>query len=496
MIETNDIHVKDQAKIRIKNILIDFYYKPYFVLEFKFNHMEQVAPKPKKRNQLIRFLIYLRNRFDLQEGKEDELETIEYIRKNVEFKGANLWILIFAIFVASVGLNVNSTAVVIGAMLISPLMGPIMGIGMAAGINDFELLKRSLRNLGVAVFISILTSTIYFLFTPLDDAQSELLARTEPTIWDVLIALFGGLAGIIAGSRKEKSNAIPGVAIATALMPPLCTAGYGLATLNFYYFFGAFYLFFINSVFISLSTYLIVRFMRYPKKEFLDEKKEKRVQTYITVFTLLTIIPSVYLAYGIVVRTIWQEQARRFVEVEMKFPRTQVLNAEYEFSTNPRTIEVMLIGEELNQDILDIATEKSTEYNLENTEVIIKQSGNSPTDMNVLRSDILKDLYERNEEIIRNKDERIALLEKEVANYGQIRALGPEIAQEAKVNHPNLRKFTLNRTVLSDLDSAKTDTLLMAFAQFGRKPPKAETDKLLAWLKVRTKSDTVALILQ
>jgi hypothetical protein len=330
----------------------------------------------------------------------------------------------------------------------------------------------------------------------LDNAQSELLARTEPTIWDVLIALFGGLAGIIAGSRKEKSNAIPGVAIATALMPPLCTAGYGLATMNFYYFFGAFYLFFINSVFISLSTYLIVRFMRYPKKEFLDEKKEKRVQTYITVFTLLTIIPSVFLAYGIVVRTIWQEQARRFVEVEMKFPRTQVLNAEYEFSTKPRTIEIMLIGEELNQDILDIITTKTNDYNLENTEVVIKQSGNSPTDMNLLRSDILKDLYERNEEIIKNKDERIALLEKEVANYGQIRALGPEIAQEAKVNHPNLRKFTLNRTVLSDLDSAKTDTLLMAFAEFGRKPPKAETDKLLAWLKVRTKSDTVALILQ
>ncbi len=171
------------------------------------------------RKKLIDFLIFFRDRFDLHEGKEDEIETIEYIRKNVEFKGANLWILIFAIFVASVGLNVNSTAVIIGAMLISPLMGPIMGIGMAAGINDFELLKKSLKNLGIAVFISIITSTIYFSFTPLDDAQSELLARTEPSIWDVFIALFGGLAGIVAGSRKEKSNAIPGVAIATNASP-------------------------------------------------------------------------------------------------------------------------------------------------------------------------------------------------------------------------------------------------------------------------------------
>lgn len=457
--------------------------------------MEATTPKPRRKNQLIRFLLYLRDRFDLHDGKEDELATIEYIRKNVEFKGANLWILIFAIFVASVGLNVNSTAVIIGAMLISPLMGPIMGIGMAAGINDFELLKRSLRNLGVAVFIAILTSTIYFNFTPLQDAQSELLARTEPTIWDVLIALFGGLAGIVAGSRKEKSNAIPGVAIATALMPPLCTAGYGLATFNFYYFFGAFYLFFINSVFISLSTYLIVRFMKYPKKEFLDHKKEKRVQTYITIFTILTIVPSVYLAYGIVLRSIWEEQAKRYVQIEMVFPKTQVLNSELDYSQEPRRIEVNLIGEEIDEGTLKIAKEKALEYNLENTEIVIHQSGNGATDMNLLRSDILKDLYERNEQIIQDKDQRISLLENEVANYGQIRVLGKEIAQEAKINHPNLSKFALNRSLVTDLASDKSDTLLLAYAEFKKKPNRSETDKLVQWLKLRTKSDTVALIL-
>ncbi|MGM0944625.1 MAG: TIGR00341 family protein [Bacteroidota bacterium] len=457
--------------------------------------MEHPSHSPKSKNKILQFLIYIRDRFDLEEGKEDELETIEYIRKNVEFKGANLWILIFAIFVASIGLNVNSTAVIIGAMLISPLMGPIMGIGMAAGINDFELLKRSLRNLGVAVFISILTSSIYFYFTPLDNAQSELLARTEPTIWDVLIALFGGLAGIVAGSRKEKSNAIPGVAIATALMPPLCTAGYGLATMNLYYFFGAFYLFFINSVFISLSTYLIVRFMKYPKKEFLDQKKEKRVQTYITIFTILTIVPSVYLAYGIVVRTLWQEQARRYVEVEMKFPKTQVLNSEADFSKEPRLIQVNLIGEELDPEMLEIIKGKATDYGLDQTEVIINQSGNGSTDFNVLRSDILKDLYERNEQVINDKNQRIALLESEVANYAQVRALGGEIAKEAKINHPGLQKFTLNRSLVTDLQSQKADTLLLAYAEFQPKPSKTESDKLVQWLKLRTKSDTVALIL-
>ena len=431
--------------------------------------MEEPKVRKKNSNQFIRFLLYIRDRFDLQEGKEDELETIEYISKNVEFKGANLWILIFAIFVASVGLNVNSTAVIIGAMLISPLMGPIMGIGMAAGINDFELLKRSLRNLGVAVFIAILTSSIYFSFTPLDDAQSELLARTEPTIWDVLIALFGGLAGIIAGSRKEKSNAIPGVAIATALMPPLCTAGYGLATMNMYYFFGAFYLFFINSVFISLSTYLIVRFMKYPKKEFLDEKKEKRVQTYITIFTILTIVPSVYLAYGIVMRSIWEEQAKTFLQTELIYPRTQVISTELSYNTDPRLIKINLIGDRLADSEIELLETRAT-AGLDNTILQINQSGGVETDMNLLRSDILKDLYDRNEQLIQNKDEKITLLENEVANYGQIRVLGNEIANEAKINHPSLQKFTLNRSMVTDLENNTTDTLLVAYAKFRTKP--------------------------
>ncbi|HAZ23496.1 MAG TPA: TIGR00341 family protein, partial [Algoriphagus sp.] len=322
-----------------------------------------------------------------------------------------------------------------------------------------------------------------------------LLARTEPTVWDVLIALFGGLAGIVAGSRKEKSNAIPGVAIATALMPPLCTAGYGLATFNFYYFFGAFYLFFINSVFISLSTYLIVRFMKYPKKEFLDHKKEKQVQTYITIFTIITIVPSIYLAYGIVLRSIWEEQAKRYVKIEMVFPRTQILNSDFDYSTEPRRIQVNLIGEELDSDLIEITKEKAKEYGLDQTEVVIHQSGNGGTDLNVLRSDILKDLYERNEQVIQDKDQRIAILENEVANYAQVRALGGEIAQEAKINHPNLRKFTLNRSLVTDLEKKKADTLLVAYAEFVPKVQRAERDKFIEWLKLRTKSDTVALIL-
>lgn len=446
------------------------------------------------RNKILAALLFFRDRFDLHEGKEDEIETIDYIQKNVEFRGANLWILIFAIFVASVGLNVNSTAVIIGAMLISPLMGPIMGIGMAAGINDFELLKKSLKNLGIAVLISIITSTIYFTFTPLGDAESELLARTEPTIWDVLIALFGGLAGIVAGSRKEKSNAIPGVAIATALMPPLCTAGYGLASGNLYYFIGAFYLFFINSVFISLSTYLIVRFMKFPKKEFMDPRREKRVKTYITIFTILTIVPSVYLAYNIVTRTLWEKGVTQFMTTELDLPRTQVITSNLNYRADSSTVEVTLIGERLSDEDIEILQNKLGAFKLSNTYLKVKQSGDTGTDMNILRSDILKDLYERNELQIQNKDQRIALLERELAEYGQSSQMVMDLAREAKVNHGDLESFTLNRTIMADLDDQRQDTLLIAFAKFKKKPNSDEVAKFQEWLQLRTKADTVALI--
>lgn len=448
------------------------------------------------RNKILQILLFFRDRFDLHEGKEDELETIDYIKKNIEFKGANLWILIFAIFVASVGLNVNSTAVIIGAMLISPLMGPIMGIGMAAGINDFELLKRSLKNLGIAVLISILTSTFYFSFTPLIDAQSELLARTEPSIWDVLIALFGGLAGIVAGSRKEKSNAIPGVAIATALMPPLCTAGYGLATGNLYYFFGAFYLFFINSVFISLSTYLIVRFMKFPKKEFLDRDREKTVKRYITIFTLLTVVPSIYLAYNIVTRTIWEKSAKQFVGMEMDFPKSQVIASTLNYDTDSSTIEISMVGERIEEEEIARLQNKLKAFNLGKTYLKIKQSGDGTPDLNMLRSDVLKDLYERNELLIQNKDQKISFLEKELLQYSESSKQVMDLAKEARINHSGLLSFSLNRAIVADILENKQDTILMAYAKFGQRPNAQEQKRFEDWLKVRTKADTVSLIIQ
>ncbi len=235
--------------------------------------------------------------FDLKKELEDYDTIHTEIQNDIVFKGSKLWILAFAIVIASIGLNTNSPAVVIGAMLISPLMGPINGMGYSIATYDFRLFRMSLRNFGFAVVAGLITSTIYFAVSPVSTAHSELLARTRPTIYDVLIALFGGLAGIVAISSKLKGNVIPGVAIATALMPPLCTAGYGLATGQFSYFFGAFYLFTINSVFIGISSVVISQVFKFPIRSIVDPSRIKRINQYITLIILISLIPSIYFGY-------------------------------------------------------------------------------------------------------------------------------------------------------------------------------------------------------
>ena len=234
---------------------------------------------------------YLKSVLSLRAGVQQET-TMEGIVADVEFRGHAAWILVCSTLIASIGLGENSIAVIIGAMLISPLMGPILGVGLAAGTNDFDLLKRALTNLGLAVFIVLFISTLYFVLNPVVSVTPELESRRTAVLTAIAIAFLGGAAGIIAGSRSHKSNVVPGVAIATALMPPLCTAGYGLASLQLDYFFGAIYLFFINSVFIAVPTYMYIKYMRFPVKQFIDPQKEKKIKRYILLFILITVIPS------------------------------------------------------------------------------------------------------------------------------------------------------------------------------------------------------------
>src|SRR5665648_933685 len=240
------------------------------------------------------------DRFRLKSERENFKDIIESVKLGVEFKGTNLWILAFAVLIASLGLNINSTAVIIGAMLISPLMGPIMGVAVGLAINDLPLIRKASVNFALAAFIGLTASTIYFLLSPIQDAHSEILLRTQPTVFDVLISLFGGFAGIIAISSKRKGNVIAGVAISTALMPPLCVAGYGLATWQLSYFYGAMYLYLINSVFISAATFITAYFLKFPVKEYDDPKSERSVKRIVWLIIILTLIPSIYLGHDLV----------------------------------------------------------------------------------------------------------------------------------------------------------------------------------------------------
>ena len=293
--------------------------------------------------------------FVIMQDMEDEQEIVKQITSGISFRGANLWVLIFAIFIASLGLNVNSTAVIIGAMLISPLMGPIIGMGLAMGINDLNLMRRAVKNFGVATLISVLTAMVYFLITPLGEAQSELLARTSPTIYDVLIATFGGAAGILALCTKGKGNVIPGVAIATALMPPLCTAGYGLATGHILYFLGAFYLFFINTVFISLATYAGVRLMHFHRLEFQNPALAKKAQRIVAGIAIVTMIPATIMTIGIVRRSIFDNKMNSFVKTELSQPGTQVLSSSID--EDKQVLNIVAVGRAIS-DSAEAAAKK------------------------------------------------------------------------------------------------------------------------------------------
>lgn len=288
---------------------------------------------------IIRLVRKISHFFNLQPELEKHEVIHEEITKGVAFKGTNLWILVFAIIVASVGLNMNSTAVIIGAMLISPLMGPIIGMGYSIATYDGDLFYTSLRNFIFAVGASLLASTIYFAISPISTAHSELLARTSPTIYDVLIALFGGFAGIVALSSRLKGNVIPGVAIATALMPPLCTAGYGLATGQLTFFFGAFYLFLINTIFIALASVWITKLLKIPIRGEVNTTKKKKINRIITTITTLILLPSIYFGYKLVQEERFTQDATRYISNITVFEGNYLLKS----NINPEKKEITLL---------------------------------------------------------------------------------------------------------------------------------------------------------
>lgn len=431
--------------------------------------------------------IFLKTYFNIFPDKENEKDVIERVSKDASFRGANLWVLIFAIFLASLGLNVNSTAVIIGAMLISPLMGPIVGMGLAMGIQDFELLKRSVKNYFITTIISVLTAMIYFLISPLSQAQSELLARTSPTLYDVLIALFGGAAGIVAMSTKGKGNVIPGVAIATALMPPLCTAGFGLATGSAQYFFGAFYLFFINSVFIALATYLGSRLMKFEHKVVTDKERHKIVSRWILAIVVITMTPATIMTINIINKSIFDRNVQSFINKEIKQSGTKILS--YDISKQDTTIRIIAVGKEISESSIASASEKLKENGLGKYKIQVIQTANS-SENNDNGSDYTK--------IIQNERILIDELEKELNSYKTIDSYSEKIKSEIQVLYPNISSIALAQANNVSTKRNESSKKIYAIIKVDNKDnlSEEEENKIKSWLKARIKANNIELIIR
>lgn len=426
----------------------------------------------------------IRNYFYISITSSDEQEIIESVKKGIVFKGFNLWVLVFAIFVASLGLNVNSTAVIIGAMLISPLMGPIIGMGLAVGISDFDMLKRSFKHYALSAGVSVVTATIYFLLSPINEAQSELLARTSPNIYDVLIAFFGGMAGVVAICAKEKGNVIPGVAIATALMPPLCTAGFGLAQGEWMFFFGALYLFFINTVFISLATFLGVRFFRFQRQTYIDKKRGKLVNRYIMAIVIATIIPAVFTTVRIVRESMFQNRANSFISNELDFSGTQVIQRDISWSRN--AIKVILIGKKVHESQIDSARANMRYYHLGETSLSVTQGFDSDSlSLLSLENAAIEALYQQDEQTIDELRFRLSALEQETASYRKYADLSEVVTQELHALFPTIASVSIGQSVRSYVADSTADTICQVRLYQTKKLNSADYQKLTDWLKAR-----------
>ena len=414
------------------------------------------------------------NYTNLSAGEDDKHKVLDNVKANISFRGSNLWILACAIVIASIGLNVNSTAVIIGAMLISPLMGPIIGAGFGLGVFDFGLLKKSLKNLAIATFVGLIVSAIYFYLSPFKETQPELLSRTAPNIYDILIAFSGGLVGAIAITRVEKGNPIPGVAIATALMPPLCTAGYGIAIGSMKFFLGAIYLYSINCVFICISTFFIVTYLKYPKAKQLDVKSERRVKYIISTLITILILPSIYFAYQLIQQKNYQHQIDIFIENEFSNKGIAILYKKTKFTEKPKKLDLGFLSKKFTAPEIKALNDKLKTYNITNTQLRVIQ------DTTDLKSDILNEI-KYNKSVLSEKDVAILKLKKEITlNKYENQALLSEI----KILFPEIDNISISNHIFNEnTDSLVTVPVLLYYS---KSPLKEEyKTKLNLWLEKR-----------
>lgn len=442
------------------------------------------------------FKLFLNKTLDIRKDT-DKSSTIQDVKDNISMQGHTAWILVFSILIASIGLNVSSTAVVIGAMLISPLMGPILGVGLSIGINDIDTLRRSFVNLGVMIVLSLITSFLFFSIPLFQDETPEIISRTAPDVRDVFIAISGGLALIVAISRRSKqTNTIAGVAIATALMPPLCTAGYGLAVWELEYFFGAMFLFTINTIYIALATFLIVKFLRFPMVKYINSAKRKRIAQLASFLAIIIFVFSVIEFYQLYQRGQFIRNAHTFIQ-EMKDKGISIIDEkDNNINSTNKTIKLVLFGKKLSENEIENWESKLPSYGLTDTKLNIQQG----IDDSDLRAEVqnLSDLYARNQEIISSRDEKIKLsehkiklLESELKKYYKVPFL--QLSQEAKINYDALESLSYSNVITTNFTTIDTLTVFTA-SWYDSVPNNTQQEiKLKEWLKKRLQLDTLKL---
>ncbi len=433
---------------------------------------------------------------DIKEGM-DEQGTRDSIQKNIQIKGSNIWLLMSAIMVASLGLNLNSPAVIIGAMLISPLMSPILGIGLSIGINDRSTLYQSMYHFGVAIVVSLLTSTIYFWFTPLGgEATNEILARTSPTLLDVLVAFFGGIAGIVSGSRIEKSNAIPGVAIATALLPPLCVSGYGLANADWHIFFNSLYLFFLNSVFIALATYLIVRLLGFRPKKYVNKGEQTRSTFMVIVFVLLMIVPSVFILRGVIAEVQRERTIKTFVrehfekiDRDVSFRNIPILvNGDLSDSS---VLRVTILGDTISQDSIRMYNFLLRQQNIGKTSLKVIQT----FDPNIRQ--LTKNISQERNNFQIELAEKTAALQMTKIQLAKLKDPA-HILKNIEILEPQIENLQYSNSVLSiDSSRQKMPTLIVKWKEKTKERYKKDhVDRLGQYVQQELGLDTIQVIQQ
>ena len=442
-------------------------------------------------NRITRFFV---NYFTLNDQLIPQQQAEADIRDGVSFRGMSIIILILAILIASLGLNTNSTAVIIGAMLISPLMGPIIGIGLGVGIHDFELIKRGLRNLVMAAAFSVAASTCYFLISPVGEGHSELLARTSPTIYDVLIGFVGGFAGILAIGSRSKGNVIPGVAIATALMPPLCTAGYGLATWQLNYFFGAAYLFIINSIYIAFATFIGVKLMKYKGASVVNDLRARRVMHIVYTVAILTMLPSIYLTYTMLSQNKFTMNAARFVAAECRFPATQVLSTTAYTRDGMRYIDIALIGRILPSDSLQLALSSKLQFfGLAGTKLRIIQ-GDSTRDTTSTAATSVRDIYMLTQSTITRQQQTIDSLRSINSSISRQQDIASTLAPEIKVLFPQIREISFSRSVFANTSTPDNDTISIALVSLSAPLSEAQRRRFTEYLEARLRTSPIDIV--